>query len=1091
LAEEKDDAFQISDDGKQCSAEYEIGAGLLAIAVRLKCEDHKLLWQIELRNRGENPLEVGDLALPLPVGSAAGRDRSTAPLLMKHSFISGHGSYVFWTRSNGEGPNLVLVPSDGAHLEFWDTGSQQPPNASTASDASVTGTARRWRRVFHAYVHSAASGADAKARGCNWRQPNTNLVLAPKGSDGDSKVFAFQFLWADDRDSIRQALVREGLIDVHVVPGMTVPTDLSARIAFRTKHDIEAIEAEHPHLTEVTPLGERGDFQLFQVRFRRLGENRLTVRYGGDRQMFLEFFATEPLETLIKKRGAFIARRQHRDPSKWYDGLLAEWNMESQVLLSPDNYDRISGFRIYAVTCDDPGLSKPAYLAAKNAEFPAQREVEALDRYIEKFVWGGLQMTTEESHPFAIYGIQDWKRNRDSDDPGRNGRLHIWRCYDYPHIILMYFSMYRVARDHPQIKTALPANEYLKRAYGTANALFTVPYEVERWSAYHTGFYNELVIADLIDALVNAGMTEEADRLRAHWQRKVKFFVEGRPDLFRSEYPFDSTGFESTHALARYAVQHAADEKGTAESRLENARAFMDKQLAANIFCRGWLEPAYYYLGSDYRGSGGNSYTLTYMSQMGGWSVLDYALHFADNPSEHLRLGYASYLSAWALMNTGTSDSNYGYWYPGQENDGGAGGGFEPAPYGFTWLGQPHHRGSWYYACEIDLGFCGALRAARTVLADDPIFGRFCFGGDWNATPNGIEITPKDGVGRRFHAILADRRLDLELQSDRFAADPPILLQDNLSQVQFVVESDNPAEHSTQVGLGGVQPGSYVLAGGDKQLATLHVDAEDVAFGRTVSIEVPIQRGGRSRPITIKRVTAPQANTFSIVAFDPTSGDLGIAVASKVLGVGSIVPYAKSGVGAIATQSAANTSYGPKGLELLASGKSAAETARLLTDGDEERDVRQLGIVDVQGNVAAYSGSKCNAWFGDVQGEHYTVQGNLLAGEEVLKKMAAAFEKAREVERSELADWLLAALKAGEAAGGDKRGKQSAAVMVVRDKAGYGGNDRYIDLRVEDHQEPVAELDRLLTVHKDFFSWAHRHPPRRDQPKNNNDDDKN
>jgi hypothetical protein len=118
------------------------------------------------------------------------------------------------------------------------------------------------------------------------------------------------------------------------------------------------------------------------------------------------------------------------------------------------------------------------------------------------------------------------------------------------------------------------------------------------------------------------------------------------------------------------------------------------------------------------------------MSQMGGWAVLDYALNVARDPSPYLRLGYASYLSAWALMNTGTPQSNYGYWYPGEANDGAAGGGFEPASYGRTWLGQPHHRGSWNFSSEIDLGYCGALRTAATVLADDPIFGRFCFGGE-------------------------------------------------------------------------------------------------------------------------------------------------------------------------------------------------------------------------------------------------------------------------------------------------------------------------------------------------------------------------
>jgi uncharacterized Ntn-hydrolase superfamily protein len=226
--------------------------------------------------------------------------------------------------------------------------------------------------------------------------------------------------------------------------------------------------------------------------------------------------------------------------------------------------------------------------------------------------------------------------------------------------------------------------------------------------------------------------------------------------------------------------------------------------------------------------------------------------------------------------------------------------------------------------------------------------------------------------------------------------------------------------------------------------------------------------------------TDPQFNTFSIVAFDPATGDLGIAVASKVLGVGSVVPWAKANVGAIATQSAANTSYGPRGLDLLEKGSGAEEVVKTLTEGDTGREHRQLGIVDRNGKPAAFTGPKCLEWAGHHVGDHFTIQGNILTGEEVIKAMAEAYEKARKTERSELADWLTAALKAGETAGGDKRGKQSAALMVVREKAGYGGNDRYIDLRVEDHTEPVTELERLLEVHKKVFPGGHRNRPRRE-----------
>jgi len=630
---------------------------------------------------------------------------------------------------------------------------------------------------------------------------------------------------------------------------MTVPSDLFARIALRTKQTIQTVEGEFPEQTKIESLGTKGDYHFYQVTFKRLGENRLTVHYGNSKHMFLEFFSTEPLETLIKKRAAFLARSQHRDPSKWYNGLVTDWNMDSQVLLSPDNYDRIQSWRIYAVTCDDPGLGKPAYLASKNAEFPNQNEVEALDYYIKNFVWGGLQQTDSEPYPYAIYGIPDWKTNRDSIDPGRNGQRHIWRIYDYPHVVLLYHSMYRIAKNYPEIKTLLTAEQYLRRAYGTAVALFTVPMQVEHWSAYRTGLYNELVIVSLISDLETAGLTNEANTLRNHWEQKVKTFVNGQLNLFQSEYAFDSTGFEATHALARYALQ-IADKPGESKSgiSLENAERFMRIQLASNIFCRGWPEPAYYLLGSDYRGNGGNSFTLSYMSQMGGWSVLDYALNYAPKPDWYLRLGYASYLSAWSLMNTGTPESNYGYWYPGKENDGGAGGGFEPAPYGQTWLNQPHHRGPWYYSSEVDLGFSGALRTAATILADDPIFGRFCFGGDWRATPAGIDVIPKDGLRRRFHALLNDQRVHMILDRDRYAASSPIELKEDFSQVRFRLESDNPRNHSTTLRVSGLPSGSYVLQIGQKTISNF-------TMGDNVEsrVEVPVDAGSRKGTIALIR----------------------------------------------------------------------------------------------------------------------------------------------------------------------------------------------------------------------------------------------
>ncbi|TMB84685.1 MAG: DUF1028 domain-containing protein [Chloroflexi bacterium] len=203
--------------------------------------------------------------------------------------------------------------------------------------------------------------------------------------------------------------------------------------------------------------------------------------------------------------------------------------------------------------------------------------------------------------------------------------------------------------------------------------------------------------------------------------------------------------------------------------------------------------------------------------------------------------------------------------------------------------------------------------------------------------------------------------------------------------------------------------------------------------------------------------------TFSIVARDPQAGESGIAVQSKFLAVGAVVPWAKAGVGAIATQSWANTSYGPRGLELLASGLSAQETLAQLIGEDDGRASRQVGIVGVDGQPATFTGDQCFPWAGGQVGEHYTCQGNILVGEDTVLAMARTFEQTT----GRLCDRLVAALAAGQAAGGDSRGQQSAALLVVRQGGGYGGfNDRFIDLRVDDHPQPINELQRILQLHK-------------------------
>lgn len=207
-------------------------------------------------------------------------------------------------------------------------------------------------------------------------------------------------------------------------------------------------------------------------------------------------------------------------------------------------------------------------------------------------------------------------------------------------------------------------------------------------------------------------------------------------------------------------------------------------------------------------------------------------------------------------------------------------------------------------------------------------------------------------------------------------------------------------------------------------------------------------------------------STFSIVACDLKSQAWGIAVASKIPAVGSIVPWAKAKVGALATQSFANTTFGPRGLELMASRLSAEETLSKLLARDRDREYRQVGLVDSKGRSTSYTGKTCSAWAGGITGSGYAIQGNLLKGVEIVREMEHAFLETK----GELPERLFAALQGGSQAGGDRRGRQSAALLVVKQKAGFGGyNDRWVDCRVDDHLNPIARLGELLELHRLYF----------------------
>ena len=770
---------------------------------------------LTIENVTAESVELLDLSTYLPTNTHFEWHVPAGDKVIGHTFIGGHGSYIYSKRCDGLPPFLLLMPQGQTLLEYMDTAEGKITHQEEHNGEFY---GLRHETFLNVYILSANACKAALENGSKLRHPNSSVTLQP----GRKTRIEFRYTWAYSDDEVREKLTENQSLDILAVPGYTLPVDMSAKLSVRSGYRDLRLVPEFPDSTEIELLGRENGREIYRIQFHKLGENKLTCRYdGGSKWTNAQFFVTEPVRTLISKRADFLVKTRCIDGGKWYYGLLCEWNNKTNIQLSPDNYDEISGWRIYEVASDDAAFGKPAFLATKLVEQPVQSEIDAIDDYIEYYVWGGLQMTEDEEYPYAVYGTPDWHAHRTSEDPGpgltsRGARLHFWRIYDYPHIFLMYFNMYRVARDYPSMRTRLSKEEYLKRAYKTAWAMFIYPFEVDAWSADYTGLMNELVIEDIIAELHKTGHELWAQRLQFHWNRKIRNFVVDNIDVFGSEYPFDTTGFETTHAIAKSALKSSIDYKeqfGLPRRwpiTKDKAVKFMQKQITSNYSCRGTIEPAFFWYGSDYRAQNYKT-LLSYMSQMGGWAILDYALHYAEDPFEYLRVGYGSMLSSWSLINTGNEKSNYGYWFPGKDLDGAACGAYEALPYGTTWLGQKHHGGGWYYSGESDGGFCAGVRGMATILADDPIFGLFCYGGVVSERDGRYLVDARDGVNRRFHYISKSGKLHFTIDHGHISEQTPVSLSKELTEVVLPVDCSLVIGTSIEVTVSAQQFGKWIL----------------------------------------------------------------------------------------------------------------------------------------------------------------------------------------------------------------------------------------------------------------------------------------
>ena len=450
------------------SVKYSIAAGA---DKSLKCEESfkldrgELTWTIGLANQGDQPLEIGDLALPLSMaeGTPRGRGQIYTQKLIRHAFIAGNGSWTYWQRANAEGPFLVMVPQGKTKIEF--TGRVADPNAPPPVAGPIRGWPRRFR--LHA-VHSCVGFERRPDQTGPGRRSRTALAAANQQTRTRAErmrptillLTAFKFAWAKDFDGVRDVLYKLGSIDVNIVPGMSLPTDLPAMI--RCARSTKSTKCCRSFLTKPksnSSAKKAKGSNCTKCDFSRLGENMLTVKYGDGQWSTLQFFITEPLETVISKRSSFLVNSmQHNDPSQWWNGVYSDWDQLHKVLRSPIDRDGLSPWLTDA--SDDAGNARPAYVAAKNVFFPDQKEIDSVERYIRQYLFngnkwtegtGGMQMTEKEPYPYGIYGTFDnWYQHRTiSPTPPANfvpqtqtlphdigwtrlHRDHLWRIYDYP-----------------------------------------------------------------------------------------------------------------------------------------------------------------------------------------------------------------------------------------------------------------------------------------------------------------------------------------------------------------------------------------------------------------------------------------------------------------------------------------------------------------------------------------------------------------------------------------------------------------------------------------------------------------------------------
>lgn len=815
-----DDVRSVTQSGNQITVSYlnnsanQYGIKNMQLTEKYSLNANYMQWDITVKNTSGQSMEIGDLGVPLLFNQFwnSTQEVSYTQRVLRHSFVGKNGSYIVWERPNGTGPYLIMVPMNGTSLEFKDL-ARRNEGPFALNEPKFEGLPTFF--IHSSWISQNRAGAYL---------PATSLTLA----NNASKTYSFKFRWATDDAAVQDILYQEGLIDVQVVPGMTVTTDLPAKADLHTTKTINSLTAQYPSETTIASAGGTNGHHLYNLTFSHLGQNNITVSYGSGETTVLQFYVIEPLETLINNRAQFLVnKQQENDSSKgWYKAFM-QWDMLNKQKLTRDNWNPAGTWEDWHTGgSDDLGFAGPVFLSEKNIYNPNQSEITALDNYLRYFIWGKLQKTDT----YEVY------RFYNGSNPNNTGT---WRSYNYVHLANVYFNMYRITKLHG-MTSYLNQNDYLLRAYNTLNSMYT--HTMDGNGVVQWGLMGEMNMPLIIQALKDEGYTTQANSLAASYQLKINYTT-SNPYPFGSEMPYDTTGYESAYTIGAYT----------------NNTSLINKVVKADIATRG-NTPAWYFYGTDLRWMGESWWNVSYMTQLGGWVLHEFSKNYTSSPEVLLRLAYGSYLAGFTNINSGQISSD------------------AANKYATSWVYQSEKgaseystvptmsatNGWWSWSGEADLGLLGGLRMAATDVVVDPIFGLFAYGGTVSQSGTNFTVVPKDGIRQRLN--LFNLGIKMELEQDKYTS---AIVSQNKNNVEFTLQNRKTSAHTTKLSLSGLNTGTYDIQINGAKVGTATVGSDkkltyglSIGTAATYNIKV-IPSTGTQSVYEAENGTVNHANIYS------------------------------------------------------------------------------------------------------------------------------------------------------------------------------------------------------------------------------------